>query len=258
MDHRHGRQSHQAIEGCPTLRAFRRVGTTNACTTAKEPKQPSSRRHGRSRALTNVSAFHPRRWTSANAHAASRAPAKPSPKNRMRPKASHLEPHRYVDSCFALVTAARWMTASARQRSEERRFCRSPLQPATLRSRTTTATVASKPSPDQRSGEEAATPGQPVAYPRFWKFPLALPQSSGKLRTLTFSLHSLSARTLIPAIKNKSTPVQNLWTTGLPCGSTRKTERNSRALDVVILLLPQPLTPLQIALEVIHGIFHAG
>jgi len=42
-------------------------------------------------------------------------------------------------------------------------------------------------------------PGQPVAYPRFWKFPrrftlanhrlpLALPQSSGKLRTLTFSL----------------------------------------------------------------------
>jgi len=129
------------------------------------------------------------------------------------------------------------MTASARQRSEGTPHLPKPTTPATLRSRT--AAVASKPSPDQGSGgggRNARATSRVSAFleiPRRFtlanhRLPLALPQSSGKLRTLTFSLHSLSGTTLRPATQNKSAAVQNLWTTGLPCGRRRKTKKNLR------------------------------
>ena len=78
-------------------------------------------------------------------------------------------------------------------------------------------------------------PGQPVALARvFWnvprrftlenrRLPLALPQSSGKLRNSHVSLNPLSSTLLRPAIQKTSTLVQNLWTMCLPCGSPRKT-----------------------------------
>jgi hypothetical protein len=85
-------------------------------------------------------------------------------------------------------------------------------------------------------GEEAAMPGQPVALARvFWnvprqftlenrRLPLALPQSSGKLRNSHVSLNPLSSTLLRPAIQKPPPLVHNLWTMCLPCGSPRKTE----------------------------------
>ena len=75
------------------------------------------------------------------------------------------------------------------------------------------------------------------------------------LRTLTFSLHPLSGTTLPPAIQKKSPPVQNLWTTRLPCGRTRKTEKNlpSTTSRHPRLLVRRDATAFQIALEVIRS-----
>jgi len=56
------------------------------------------------------------------------------------------------------------------------------------------------------------------------RLPLALPQSSGKLRNSHVSLNPLSARLLRLAIQKTSPLVQNLWTMCLPCGSSRKTK----------------------------------
>jgi len=145
------------------------------------------------------------------------------------------------------------MTASARQRSRSRshelkndecRICQSAVagssscdhQPAI-------AAVASGPfllpaSKKQESevGEEAATPGQPVALARvFWsvprqftlenrRLPLALPQSFGKLRNSHVSLNPLSSRSLRLAIQKTSPLVQKLWTTSLPCGRPWKSK----------------------------------
>jgi len=103
-------------------------------------------------------------------------------------------------------------------------------------------TVASGPSPafcfkEQRArGEEAATPGQPVALARvFWsvrqrftlenrRLPLALPQSFGKRRNSHVSLNLLSARLLPLAIQKTCAVVQKLWRMRLPCGSRRKSK----------------------------------
>ena len=110
-----------------------------------------------------------------------------------------------------------------------------------------TAAVASGPVPapsfllqrassNEQVGEEAATPGQPVALARvFWsvrrrftlenrRLPLALPQSSGKLRNAHVSLNPLSATLLRPATQKTFPLVQKLWTMRLPCGSRRKTK----------------------------------
>ena len=90
--------------------------------------------------------------------------------------------------------------------------------------------------PRSEEGEEAATPGQPVAPCAFLevslrrftlenhRLPLALPQSSGQVRNSHVSLNPLSARLLRLAIQKTSPLVQNLWTMCLPCGSSRKTK----------------------------------
>jgi hypothetical protein len=56
------------------------------------------------------------------------------------------------------------------------------------------------------------------------RLPLALPQSSGKLRNSHVSLNPLSFTLSRLATKNSYPLVQNLWTMCLPCGSPRKTE----------------------------------
>jgi hypothetical protein len=164
--------------------------------------------------------------------------AKCSLKNRMRPgpatpTASH------VVSCSAWSPLSGGMTASARQRSNERRICRSPLRVRNLAiANPATATVASSSIPLQRAewGEEAATPGQPVrARAHFWnvprqstlenrRLPLALPQSFGKIRNVHVSLQTLSGRSCRPARQKGSVLVKKLWRMILPCGGTRKTK----------------------------------
>ena len=139
------------------------------------------------------------------------------------------------------------MTASARQRSRfhKQRVPHLPKPVAHSSScdhEPATAAVASgpvllpAPKSNHRMGEEAATPGQPVALARvFWivprqftlenhRLPLALPQSFGKLRKLHVSLNPLSA-TLSRLATQKTCPlVKKLWTMCLPCGTPRKTK----------------------------------
>lgn len=45
------------------------------------------------------------------------------------------------------------------------------------------------------AGRRPQRPGQPVAYPRFWKFPLALPQSSGTQDSHVFAAPTLRHNT---------------------------------------------------------------
>jgi len=133
------------------------------------------------------------------------------------------------------------MTASARQRSEGTPHL---LKPVATRDLAITsdnhcggqqALSCSRSGGGGRNARATSRVSAFLEIPRRFtlanhRLPLALPQSSGKLRTLTFSLHSLSGRTGRLAIQKKSAPVQNLWMFGLPCGRTRKTERNLRAL----------------------------
>jgi hypothetical protein len=95
----------------------------------------------------------------------------------MRPRASHPGPHSYVDSCAALSPRGGGMTASARQRSRsfEQRVQRL-LKPVTDSSsrdhEPATAAVANGSflpmlrRATNRTGDEAAKPGQPVALAR--------------------------------------------------------------------------------------------
>jgi hypothetical protein len=84
-------------------------------------------------------------------------------------------------------------------------------------------------------------PGQPVRARARFQFPPAihpreLPAATGvtaiivrqALRFTTFSLKPLSGRTLRSATEKHFPLVQKLWTTGLPCGSLRKTAQESR------------------------------
>ena len=93
-----------------------------------------------------------------------------------------------------------------------------------------------RPVPAARAGRgEAATPGQPVRF-RILEVPcrqfaltdhrppLALPQSSGKLRNSHVSLKTLLSRCSQLAIEKHCTIVQNLWTIRLACGKQRKTK----------------------------------
>jgi len=90
---------------------------------------------------------------------------------------------------------------------------------------------AARSCPKSKTGEEAPTPEPPVALSHFvWKLPrrsalanyrppLALPQSSGRVRNPHVSLNPLSV-----TLSRRTTPktpafVQKLWTKRLPCGS---------------------------------------
>jgi hypothetical protein len=126
-------------------------------------------------------------------------------------------------------------------------FAETSCQPAILRSRTCNRCGGQRPcscsgfllqraESKERVGEEAATPGQPVALARvFWsvrrrftlenrRLPLALPQSSGKLRNSHVSLNPLSDTLLRLATQKTNPLVQKLWTMRLPCGCRRKTK----------------------------------
>jgi hypothetical protein len=71
----------------------------------------------------------------------------------------------------------------------------------------------------------------------FWKFsprqfsfencrlPLALPQSSGKVRNDHVSLHPLLSSLLRRATENSIVVVQNLWTMRILCGRAWKTKK---------------------------------
>jgi hypothetical protein len=156
------------------------------------------------------------------------------------------------------------MTASARQRSRRRAaFAKASRRFAILRSPTCDCCGGQRsfPAPLLRRaksevGEEAATPGQPVALARvFWsvprqftlenrRLPLALPQSFGKLRNSHVSLHPLSASSSRPATQKLRLVVQKLWTMRLPCGSPWKSKNEfsrpvSRARPVNNLYIVQ-------------------
>jgi hypothetical protein len=66
------------------------------------------------------------------------------------------------------------------------------------------------------------------------RLPLALPQSSGKLRNSHVSLNPLSSTLSRLAIQNSCPLVQNLWTMCLPCGSPRKTENKFLRLRFLV------------------------
>jgi hypothetical protein len=94
----------------------------------------------------------------------------------------------------------------------------------------------------EREVEEAAMPGQPVRTRARFRMSLAihpqeLPAATSvtaivvrqALRNPTFSLHPLCGRMSRPAIENRSSLVQKLWTMRLPCGSLRKTVKEPHA-----------------------------
>jgi hypothetical protein len=130
------------------------------------------------------------------------------------------------------------MIASARPHSSECRICQSelPIRHFAITNLRPLRWPAVLPAPRSKVGEEAATPGQPVALARvFWnvprqftlenrRLPLALPQSFGKLRNSHVSLNPLSARLFGLATQKSSAVVQNLWRMRLPCGRLRKTK----------------------------------
>ena len=92
-----------------------------------------------------------------------------------------------------------------------------------------------------RTGEEAALPGQPVALARvsgtspgdslsrFAGCRWLCRDHSSRLRYSHVSLNPLSANLLRPATQIASPLVQKLWTMCLPCGSPRKTKNKSSA-----------------------------
>jgi|GEM_PF-6523123 hypothetical protein len=119
------------------------------------------------------------------------------------------------------------MIASARQRSNECRICRSPLPHSSSRDHELATVVASGHScseeQDRGGGRNARATSRTLA--RFWKFfPFGnfacayhrchwLCRSSGKLRNAHVSLDPLSFSLLRVAIPNRGLIVQNLWTT---------------------------------------------
>ena len=114
-------------------------------------------------------------------------------------------PHSYVISCAASSPLGGGMTASARQHSrKECRICQSPAaDSSSCDHEPATAAVSSGPfllpaSKKQKSevGEEAATPGQPVALSRgIWRSAGDSPSRIAGCRCLCRN-HSASTRTL--------------------------------------------------------------
>ena len=130
------------------------------------------------------------------------------------------------------------MTASARQRSN--RVPRLPTRvadPSSCDPESALATLASsRPCSEEHGGgggrKARATSRArarflgfpPAIHSRESPLPLALPQSSGKLRNSHVSMHPLSARSSRTATQKPRTVVKKLWRMRLPCGSQRKTE----------------------------------
>jgi len=138
------------------------------------------------------------------------------------------------------------MTTPARQPSRsferKRRACRSRLRICNLAITNLQplrwpAARSCSEEQDWGGGRNARATSRAVA--RFWMFPrrirsrnhrlpLALPQSSGRVRNPHVSLHSLSATCCFPAIQKASVIVKKLWTLRLPCGSRRKSKQEFR------------------------------
>jgi hypothetical protein len=88
------------------------------------------------------------------------------------------------------------------------------------------------------AGRRPQRPGQPVAYPRFWKFPLALPQSSGTQDSHVFAAPTLRHNLAPPQYKRNSPLCR---TCGRPAflveerGKLRKIYQ-ARRLDILVCL----------------------
>jgi len=140
----------------------------------------------------------------------------------MRPKASHLEPHRPWISCPCSCHRGRGaMTASPRQRSRRsaafgKAACRSITRDFHRDFRSATAAVASslfcsvsrKGRRPQRPGNQCALAHVTGCFPRRLtlanhRLPLALPQSSGKVRKSHVSLQPTLGH-FVAAINTKS------------------------------------------------------
>ena len=135
------------------------------------------------------------------------------------------------------------MTASARQPSrsfdQECRVCQSqlPIRNLTITNPQPLRWPAARScSEEQEWGGGRNARATSRARARFWMFPrrirfrnhrlpLALPQSSGRVRNPHVSLESLSVRMSYPAIQKAATTVQKLWTKRLPCGRHRKSKK---------------------------------
>jgi len=81
-------------------------------------------------------------------------------------------PHRYVDSCFAFVTAERRndrFSPTAFRRNAA--FAKASCNPRSCDHERQPLRWPASPLLFKGAGEEAATPGQPVACPRFWRSP---------------------------------------------------------------------------------------
>ena len=81
----------------------------------------------------------------------------------------------------------------------------------------------------QRPGNQSRLRASSGCFPRRsalvnHRLPLALPQSSGRVRNPHVSLNPLSVTLSLPATQKTSAIVQKLWTLRLPCGSRRKSK----------------------------------
>jgi hypothetical protein len=147
----------------------------------------------------------------------------------------------FVDSCSAFVTAdAVQRSLQPNSTPKERRVSRSRLltrhlaitNPQPLR------WPAAFPAPKRRTGRRPQCPGNQShcrafleVSPRQFSFenhrlPLALPQSSGKLRNSHVSLNPLLSSLSRRATQKPSSLVKKLWTMCLPCGRPRKTNED--------------------------------
>ncbi len=163
-------------------------------------------------------------------------------RKQMRPRASHPEPHRFVDlsSCLPAARSGE-STVLVRQRS--RRVPHLPVlaaerDPENMILRITSLQPlrrpAAQPAPraDCRGGRNARATG---THSR--AFPISPGNSPSRIASChrrhrnhhpasfensTFSLNPLSARMLRPATEKHFPLVQKLWTMWLPCGSLRK------------------------------------
>ena len=156
------------------------------------------------------------------------------------------------------------MTASARQRSKaSAAFAEARCRFVILRSRICNRYGGQRPfpAPKSRIGEEAATPGQPVALAHvFWKFPPAIhpresPAAAGSAAIIRQAqeLSRFAASTLSQIVAHRNTKtraslVKKLWRTIIPCGRPRKTENEFRDASRVARSEPDGRIPIALAL----------
>jgi hypothetical protein len=175
-----------------------------------------------------------------------RSTVRRSPKIRMRPGPA-TRTASDACSCATFVTARRRNDAAAYQRfAPLRAQCAafSP-KPSTVFRHLAMAALScgggQRPIPALASGRRRPQlPGQtrtrlrafpvcpPAIHPREnRRLPLALRDHSAASGTATFSLNPLSGSLLRPAIEKLRPLVQKLWTFGLPCGTRRKSKKDS-------------------------------